>query len=172
VSDHRTHSSAWWGSDLSSEARARAAAMLPALQRDLAHAVRRRRAAARALAGGATVALIATAATLSLRARPVQFTPVAPPVAQTPSPITGPTIEVVRSLDAPLIEVVRKVDAGALAAITVAPTVDLASIRVTDHELLDLLNAIGRPTGLVRAQGRVWLTAAVTDDELARQRGL
>lgn len=37
---------------------------------------------------------------------------------------------------------------------------------INDDELLALLAEIERPAGLVRSKGRIWLTNAVTDEEL------
>lgn len=48
--------------------------------------------------------------------------------------------------------------------------VDPAQRLLSDDELLALLDSIGRHTGLVRVGGEVTLTAAVTDEELARKR--
>jgi len=168
--------------DVSDLAAHRADEMLPALQRELALGVRRRRSRAPALGASAAIVLLAGAtitATLTTRSRPAPPAPPAPPsapavpVAEAPPPVVdrAPAIEVVRSLDAPLIEVVRDSPRGAPVRVYAASTVDIASISVTDRELLDLLNEIGRPSGLVRANGRVWLTAAVTDDELAPRHG-
>jgi hypothetical protein len=160
--------------DISPLAAQRADTMLPALQAELARGVRRKRTRTRAasaclvtlLLGGAIVA-----ATLPARRTPPVPAPV--PLAEAPSSPVKPstTIEIVRSMDAPLIEIVRDSPRDAILAIYASPSVDLASILVTDRELLDLLDEIGRPSGLVRANGKVWLTAAVTDDEIARRRG-
>lgn len=38
--------------------------------------------------------------------------------------------------------------------------------RISDEELIFDLAAIGRPSGLVHSQGRTWLTAKVTDEQL------
>jgi hypothetical protein len=88
-----------------------------------------------------------------------------------PAEQTAVRIEIVRSMDASSIEIVRDTPSNTLITVYHSSVVDLASISVSDHELLDLLNEMGRPTGLVRANGRVWLTAAVTDDEIAKRRG-
>jgi hypothetical protein len=37
-------------------------------------------------------------------------------------------------------------------------------VLIDDDQLLDVLASINRPTGLVRAGGRVWLTDAVADE--------
>ena len=37
---------------------------------------------------------------------------------------------------------------------------------INDDELIALLAKINRPAGMVRSEGRIWLTNAVTDDEL------
>lgn len=160
--------------DISPLAAHRADAMLPGLQAELARGARRKKAVARVasacvivvLTGGAIIA-----ATLTARRSPPMPAPL-PVVEAIPAPVgTGRSIEIVRSLDAPSIEIVRDSPRDALVAIYASPSVDLASILVTDRELLDLLNEMGRPSGLVRANGKVWLTAAVTDDEIERRRG-
>ena len=161
--------------DVSVFAAQRADAMLPALQRELSRGVRRRRGRSRALGACAILLLLGGAIVAAmLTSRPIVAPTLPPPIVEAPdAPVGRPTvsIEVVRSMDAPLIEVVRDAPRDSLVQFYATASVDLASISVTDQELLDLLNAIGRPTGLVRANGRVWLTAAVTDDEIAKQRG-
>ncbi len=42
-------------------------------------------------------------------------------------------------------------------------------LYLNDAELLTTLAAAGRPTGLVRSEGRVWLTASVTDAALEKE---
>lgn len=42
------------------------------------------------------------------------------------------------------------------------------AILLDDQELLATLAAMNRPAGLIRYQGRAWLTASVTDAELGR----
>lgn len=37
---------------------------------------------------------------------------------------------------------------------------------INDDELIALLAKIDRPAGIIRSQGRIWLTNAVTDEEL------
>lgn len=155
-----------------SDAAARyAETLLPALQSDLARGVRRRSAMRRAAGSCAAVALLAgvlVAAMYSARGPAPLST--ATPVVDGASPVSPtPRIEIVRSLDAPSIErITGTVSSGAI-TISRVTEVDYASILVTDRELLELLNEIGRPTGLVRANGRVWLTAAVTDEEIGRR---
>lgn len=161
--------------DITLLAARRAEAMLPALQRELARGVGRRRARSRAIGACAIVLLLggAIVAAMLTAGRSAVPTPTLTIVEAPPVPVGAPgvRIEIVRSMDAPLVEVVRESESDSLVHIYTTPSVDLASIRVTDHELLDLLNEMGRPTGLVRANGKVWLTAAVTDDEIAKQRG-
>ena len=54
-----------------------------------------------------------------------------------------------------------------LAAIIATSDVSLARIEMLDdRQLCDALASIGRPAGVVRSQGKVWLTSAVTDAEL------
>ncbi len=160
--------------DISPIAAQRADAMLPALQAELARGVQRKKARTRAASACAIVLLLGGAiitATLTARRSPPVPTPVSI-VESSPAPVnTTPIIEIVRSLDAPSIEIIHDSPRDAILAIYASPSVDLASILVTDRELLDLLNEIGRPSGLVRANGKVWLTAAVTDEEIEKQRG-
>ncbi|RMH27456.1 MAG: hypothetical protein D6693_05395 [Planctomycetota bacterium] len=55
----------------------------------------------------------------------------------------------------------------ALITVTVDRTlVDPATVAISDDELLETLNAMGRPTGLARIGGRVVLTDNVTDDTI------
>ncbi len=50
-----------------------------------------------------------------------------------------------------------------------APPVTPIRVRtIGDEELLALLAEIGRPAGLIRSEGRVWLTSDVTDAALER----
>lgn len=161
---------------LSHDARRRAEAMLPSLTGELRRSVRRRAARKRAATAAFAFALLATGvlvATLSVRSTPLAAPSPEGTVVVAPPPEAAPSlIEIVRTNDAPMIEVIRGApDGAALASVYATTRVDLASILVNDTELLDLLDSIGRPTGLVRAGGRVWLTAAVTDEEIARERG-
>lgn len=161
--------------DVSIFAALRADAMLPALQQELARGDQRRRARSRAVGACAIVLLLggAIVAAMLTTGRPIVPT-ATPTVVEAPTvPVDAPgvRIEIVRSMDAPSIEIVRDSPRDTVIAMYTNPSVDLASIRVTDQELLDMLNEMGRPTGLVRANGRVWLTAAVTEDEIAKQRG-
>lgn len=41
---------------------------------------------------------------------------------------------------------------------------------INDDELIALLAKINRPAGMVRSEGRIWLTNAVTDEELGISR--
>jgi hypothetical protein len=160
--------------DITILAARRADAMLPALQRELARGILRRRALSRAIGACAIVLLlgggiVAAMLTTGRSGAPTLPTPLAG-ATLAPAEQTAVRIEIVRSMDASSIEIVRDSPRETIIAMHTNPSVDLASISVTDHELLDLLNEIGRPTGLVRANGRVWLTAAVTDDEIAARR--
>lgn len=161
--------------DVSTLAAQRADAMLPALQRELARGVGRRRARTRTAGACAIVvllggAIVAAVLTTTRSVAPARSTPLAEAPAESADQPTV-RIEIVRSIDTSSIEIVRDSPRETIIAMYTNPSVDLASISVTDHELLDLLNEMGRPTGLVRANGRVWLTAAVTDDEIAKGRG-
>ena len=154
---------------LSPEARARAEAMLPGLSSELRRGVRRR-AAMRRIAGSAlALALVATIAFLSVRparvSHPATPGPGSATVATAPDQGAATTmIQTVRTSDTSMIEIVRDgTGDGALAMYDSSPVVDLSGVLVSDEEILDLLRAIGRPTGLARARGRVWFTEDVTD---------
>ena len=41
-----------------------------------------------------------------------------------------------------------------------------AQIEINDDELIALLAKMDRPAGLIRSEGRIWLTNKVTDEEL------
>lgn len=164
---------------VSPSAAARAEAMLPGLQRELARSARTRR-VRRRVVGVCTLVMIVGGSILAAAysrspAPPAPRGAGAPgaPVAvaeATAAPWSGSGIEVVRTMEAPMIERVDTVKPVEV-AVSHETTVDYASISVNDREMLDLLNEMGRPSGLVRANGRVWLTAAVTDEEIAAQKG-
>lgn len=140
---------------------------------------RRRRAAARAVAVAApVVAVVAAAAWLSLGRAGGGGGTAAPEVAggaavETPVNTAGAgTVP-----EVPATFIVR-VPTARPARIVEVPTItgladrlgDAGSARapidyLTDDELLEALRAMGRPTGLIRTQGRVVLTARVTGDE-------
>ncbi len=148
--------------------------MLPALRRELERGVRRRRVRSHAASACAVVLLLGGAIVAAMLTTAPRGAPTPTLIAEAPIETADQTnvrIEVVRSMSAPSIQIVRDSPRDSLVDIYTTPNVDIASIRVTDHELLDILNEMGRPTGLVRANGRVWLTAAVTDDEIAKRRG-
>ncbi|MCH8822631.1 MAG: hypothetical protein IH984_03895 [Planctomycetes bacterium] len=51
------------------------------------------------------------------------------------------------------------------------PTAKMTLVKnINDDELIALLAQINRPAGIVRSQGRIWLTNAVTDEELGISR--
>ncbi|MGP1310042.1 MAG: hypothetical protein ACTS27_07595 [Phycisphaerales bacterium] len=158
---------------VSPSAAARAEAMLPGLQRELARSARKRR-VRRRVVGVCTLVMIVGGSILAAAysRSPAPPTPGgAVAVAEaTAAPWSGSGIEVVRTMEAPMIERVDTVKPVEV-AVSHETTVDYASISVNDREMLDLLNEMGRPSGLVRANGRVWLTAAVTDEEIAAQKG-
>lgn len=154
---------------LSPEARARAEAMLPGLSSELRRGVRRRAARRRVAGSALALTLLATIVFLSVRPGRVPH-PAAPgtgPATVATAPDHEPAstlIQIVRTSDLSMIEIVRAgTGDGALAMYGSSPVVDLSSVLVGDDEILDLLRAIGRPTGLARARGRVWFTEDVTD---------
>jgi hypothetical protein len=53
-------------------------------------------------------------------------------------------------------------DPAAMARVTIR--------ALSDEELIDALAAIGRPAGIIRMGGKVWLSAAVTDEEIEKER--
>lgn len=142
---------------LSPEGEARRDAMLPGLQTRVVRTARARRTRSRVVAGAALFA-IASLGVLILPVRP-------PSKVATDDP--RPPVESTRGV----IEVVRT-DPGVLERLAATPESHGSVVeRIGDDELMFALAAIGRPTGIVRTQGRVWLTAAVTDQELEPDRG-
>lgn len=153
----------------------RADAMLPALQRELARGRRHRRARSRATGACAIVlllggAIVAATLTTSRSTTPSSATQVVDSPTN-PGDVPMVRLETGRSTTPSLIEIVHDSPRQTVIAMYTNPSFDLASISVTDQELLDMLKEIGRPTGLVRANGRVWLTDPVTDEEVANRRG-
>jgi hypothetical protein len=81
---------------------------------------------------------------------------------------TPPSMAQIVRTDAEVLSryVVETGSAPALAAVVETSDVSLARIEMLDdRQLCDALASIGRPAGIVRSGGRVWLTSAVTDAE-------
>ena len=142
---------------LSDAGRSRRDAMLPFLQAATVRQGRRRR-VRRLAARGAMTASLSVAVVVAL----VNSWPTSSPtgVVQNDS-LEGPQE---RRLE--LVSILRT-DPGVLDRVAVRTSTDPAAYIVDDRQLVVMLAAIGRPAGLVRSQGRTWLTDAVTDDELA-----
>jgi hypothetical protein len=119
------------------------------------HSARRRR---RRAALGATAALLLLGVVL-----------IAMPPAQQPAPIVSETPFHVPPVEPPrvLVEFAHiTTDPAVLDRYLVRDSTPRLSVVIGDEELLELLNEIGRPTGLVRAGSRVWLTSSVRDEEV------
>lgn len=131
---------------LSPAGEARRAAMLIALRAEVVHVAARRRAMrriARASAAAASLALVAAAA--AWLALPRAAAPVGP-IAKTPAP-AAPTWTRIHT------------DPSIADRLAVESRADLVSLRLTDDELLDRLDALGHPAGIVRIGSETWLTS-------------
>lgn len=143
--------------ELSEQGRARRDAMLAELQSRVVRTARVKRVRSGVLAAAA-LGLIASLAVLLT---PHRVAPPASPVADLSEPTTIP-VEAA-PFAAPTILVVRT-DPDVLGRCRASPDGIAARVeRIGDDELLAELVAIGRPAGIIRSQGRTWLTAAVTD---------
>jgi len=153
---------------LSAAGEARRERMLGDLSAVVRRSGRRRAALRRTRAAGAYALLLLLVASpvlvlLSLSPRHgggriIEYPPDAflePPLAPAPPP----------EPQAPAFEIVRTNPSDYLAAL-VYTRVDLDALAMDDKELVHDLRAAGRPTGLMRIDGRVRLTAPVTDAEL------
>lgn len=89
-------------------------------------------------------------------------------LSQRRNPATPPSMTQTIRTDAAVLSryAVETGSAPAIAAIIATSDVSLARIEMLDdRQLCDVLASIGRPAGVVRSLGRVWLTSAVTDAE-------
>jgi len=145
---------------LSPNGRARLERMGAELAPEVTQAARRRRTRRRAVrGGGAALALLgALSLTLLVQSAPQGSTggaqgPVARGEDEPATPEPQPTI------DFAIVETDRTASQG----LVIREVVDPAPYVMDDEELLRTLAAMGRPTGLVRTEGKVWLTEDVTD---------
>lgn len=167
---------------LSEMGEARRGAMLGELIQEMERVQGRRRAVRQVVGSGialGVIALVVTGAVFALRVAPRQARP---PVAQGSAPVevvAGQAGERARMV----IEVVRtRADAGSAWRVGGAESGGVSGVRVEvvggversalahvvflgDRELVAELARIERPAGLIRLEGRVILTAAVTDAE-------
>jgi hypothetical protein len=142
-----------------------------AIREELLAAMRRHHAARRArrhaIALGGLAAALALASVLAMPRQAPPRSPMNPPTVHAPAqrvasprhpeeadaPVRTPAVAIMYVQTDP--SILERYAAGAR---------PLLARAITDDELLDTLVEIGRPTGLVRMEGRVWLTATVTDD--------
>ncbi len=159
---------------LSDRARQHRDALLPILRDEVVRSARRR-AHRRIGAAVAAAALLLAATTLMLRTAPAPHTPPTGPIAQGPGDTTSPTppgavvdappppIEPPRrSTLAPSITLVST-DHAALDSITVRAPLQREGLILTDDQLLDLLTELGRPGGIIRTEGKAWVTSAAAN---------
>ncbi len=147
---------------LSPTGEARRAAMLGALAGEVRRAGRRRRVRRGATGGAAACAfllVVLSPAMIVLSNRPGSVMSIAHE--STPSPESD---WILRTPPARM-QVVHT-DPAALERAMVYTRIDLDALSVSDAELVQDLRAAGRPTGLMRIDGRTRLTAPVTDAQL------
>lgn len=137
--------------------------MLPGLLDELGR-TRRRRAVRARLASAVTVAAMVAIAALLARVSTMNG-PAATPVADHSLALSGATpIKIVHSTPAALSQWATTTDPGALAEAISRRNSGRTVIEILDDvQLLDALASAGRHAGIVRSQGRVWLSRSVTD---------
>ncbi len=146
--------------ELSEQGRARRDAMLAELQSRVVRTARVRRVRSGVLAAAA-LGLIASLAVLLTPNR------VAPPVSPVADLTEPPTIPGEAAPNSPATILVLRTDPGVLGRYGAPPnSLAVRVVRIGDDELLAELAAMGRPAGIIRSQGRTWLTAAVTDKSI------
>lgn len=145
---------------LSSQGRARREAMLGDLQRRVRRHARARSIRSGVIACAALGALASLSVFLTPRAAPELAEMKGPPITPDAAPST-PRVQIVRTDPDVLARVTLPPSTGVLVRLTVhdagAPSIE----RIDDDELIHVFAEMGRPTGLVRSEGRVWLTAEV-----------
>ena len=154
--------------DLSEQGQARRDAMLAELQSRVERTARMRRMRSGVMAAAALLA-IASLSVLMLPHR--QNHPIATdPVSPTGQAESARHIEIVKSDPGVLDRLAVRTTSDVLDRFTAPmyPT-HLVVERIDDEQLVTGLAQLGRPTGIIRSQGRVWLTAKVTDQELGSQ---
>ncbi len=135
---------------LSERGRLRRNAMLSVLQSAVVQEGRRRRVRRFAVRGATTAAVFAAAGVFLINSWV--------------TPTTPNEIPEDRRLE--FISIVQ-VPPGVLERYIVSTDVDSADYIIDDDDLVATLSAIGRPTGLIRSEGKTWLTESVTDAALA-----
>lgn len=86
------------------------------------------------------------------------------PIAKSPEPMAGPRVEEPALVRLPSVQIrMVSTDKNILERYAASPAPGLIE-RIDDQTLLATLAAMDRPTGLVRSEGRVWLTSDVTDE--------
>ncbi len=131
-------------------------ALLGALLCELERTRRRRVIGRRIGAGAAIAAMVALAAGIAFMGV----------TARGPAPRTPTSLAQTVTTDPGVLArfSVSTADAPAIAMIVRTEEVSLANIEMLDdQQLCAVLASIGRPAGIVRSQGRVWLTQNVTD---------
>lgn len=144
---------------LTDAGRSRRDAMLSELQDAVVREGRRRRARKSAGRVAGTMLLLALFCFTLVRTRPG---PTNLPIARIDQPTRA---ETPRDQFVSFLETVP----GALDRHRIDTKVELGDYIVDNRELVSTLAAIGRPAGLIRTQGGIRLTAAVTDAEMARE---
>jgi hypothetical protein len=148
---------------LSPEGVERRDAMLASLMADMRRVHARRRARRLTVFAAAPALLMAIALFAALR----MLTPAPTPLTtgRVDGAADAPTVPATSERPAATIEFVRTSDGNQQSGAA-------SIILIDDDQLLDTLASINRPTGLVRAGGRVWLTSAVADDAPRTDRSL
>ena len=139
--------------DLSDSGRARRDAMLPLLEAAVVREGRRRRVRRSVARGVATAALFILVGVALVNTWPTSHRP------------GGLRDDLTDGPPDPLITIVQ-IDPGALGRYTFIADIDPGDYIVDDKEFVAALAAIGRPAGLIRSEGKIRLTHAVTDAEL------
>jgi hypothetical protein len=131
--------------------------MLPDLQAAVVRHGRRRRMQRFAVRGAGTLAVVLLAGTILVRTWPATEPTriVEAPAPREPVGPRGPFPEILETKP------------GALDRYSILPWPQSAGQIIDDHQLVTILADIGRPAGLIRAQGDIRLTADVTDAAIA-----
>ncbi|HVZ93523.1 MAG TPA: hypothetical protein VG797_03335 [Phycisphaerales bacterium] len=153
---------------LSAEGRRRREAMLGELVGELSRTRRRRVVRAQLTAGALAIVLVGLAF-MTVSRGPVKIATVTPLIETAPGTVAqATTIAGTRFVKTDPTVVERWAVKGGFEMAKYETRRHEAEpiVRfIGDEELLDTLAAMGRPAGIVRMEGRVWLTAAVTDAE-------
>ncbi len=147
---------------LSPEGRARLERMKADLAPEVTRSAGRRRARRRVFQGGAAALALVGALSLALL---VQGRPRGPNGGESATVAHGEEAPAANEPASVLDFAIVETDRTASQGLIIREVVDPAPYVMDDQELLRTLAAMGRPTGLVRTEGRVWLTEDVTDAE-------